>query len=584
MRLFIRHHAATPFAAYIEEILAVEGFLGCETVDVTARPLTPDLLEGPELVIVAHMPLAAAEQEALADYVQAGGRLIALRPPVEMASLFGLESFGATLKRGHYLQFDETCCPPGAYSTDIPLQVHAEADRYRAKEAEIAAWFCYATGARRDLPAATLHAAGKGLAAMLAFDLSHSTVFFHQGLPEQASTGARPDPSGLGQYKPDNHFVGFLDVTRVTLPQADLQQRLLGALVDRMLPAPTPRLWYFPEGEPCLAFLNGDSDGMALADLETCLKIIEPRGGRYTCYVMDEEPVRPQDEAAIRARGHSFGKHVWAGNMPTLEAMAAAVKEQVAGYRRRYGYTPLTNRGHCLIWPGWTEMARFLAEAGVRMDSNFVGMHCGHGYLTGSGLPVKFMDARGALIDLYEQSTQWEDDVALASYAQQLPYAQAVALSLETLRDAWERYHTVVNFNFHPIHTRPEWLNTCAWIAAVADFCQEQRIRMIGGDEWARFNDARRRVQMPGYAADAAARRVRFTLSAPEAVQGLTISLPAVWDGVVLRSATADGNPLPARRIRFHEADRALVWLSLGAGERKAVEVEYAFTNGWMNH
>lgn len=575
MRFFFRRSVANPFSAYIKEILAVEGFLAYDTVDVTARPLTPDLLEGQELVIVAHMPLTAAEQAALADYVQAGGRLIALRPPVEMASVFGVEPFGTTLKRGHYLQFDESGCPPGAYSTDTPLQVHAKADRYRPKGAEVAAWFCYATGARRDLPAATLHAVGQGLAAMLAFDLAHSTLLFHQGLPEQASTGRYPDPSGLGQYKPDNHFVGLLDVTRATLPQADLQQRLLSALVDRMLPAPLPRLWYFPGGEPCLAFLNGDSDGMSLADLETCLEILEPRGGRYTCYVMEEEVLSPSMEATIRARGHSFGKHIWAGNMPTLEAMAAAVQEQIGGYRRRYGYIPLTHRGHCLIWPGWTEMARFLAEAGVRMDSNFVGMHCGHGYLTGSGLPVKFMDAWGGLIDLYEQPTQWEDDVALASYAQRLPYAQAVALSLETLHDARERYHTVVNFNFHPIHTRPEWLNTCEWMTAVAEFCQKQRIRMIGGDEWARFNDARRRVQMSGYSADAAARRVRFTLSAPEAIHGLTLTLPAVWMGAALQSAIADGNPLPAHRIRFHEAERVLLWLNLGAGEKKAVEVKY---------
>jgi hypothetical protein len=575
MRLFLRRNPTIPFATYIQEILAIEGFLGYDVVDLTDRRLTPDLLEGPKLVMVAHMPLEKGEQKALADYVGAGGGLIALRPPAEMAPLFGAESFGTTLKRGHYLQLDEAACPPGAYSTDIPLQVHAEADCYRVKEAEVMAWFCFATGARRDLPAVTLHAGGDGLAAMFAFDLSHSTVFFHQGLPEQASTGGLPDPSGLGQYKPDNHFVGFLDVTRATLPQADLQQRLLGALVDRMLPAPVPRLWYFPEGAPCLAFLNGDSDAMSLADLETCLEIIEARGGYYTCYVMEEGALDPRDEATLRARGHSFGRHIWAGNMPTPETMAAAVQEQIAGYRRRYGYTPLTNRGHCLIWPGWTEMAQFLAEAGVRMDSNFVGMHCGHGYLSGSGLPVKFMDARGSLINLYEQSTQWEDDVALASYAQRLPYTQAVAMSLQTLRDAQERFHTVVNFNFHPIHTRQEWLNTREWITAVAEHCWEQHIPMVSGDAWARFNDARRRVMMSDYAADAPAGRVRWTLMASEPTQGLTLSLPAAWEGATLQSVMADGNLLPLRRIRFHEADRVLAWLNLGAGERKAVEVEY---------
>ncbi len=576
MRVFVRRSETAPFAGYLLEILAMEGFLGHETVDLTGRRLTADLLTGQDLVIVAQMALEREEQAALGDYVRDGGRLLALRPPVEMAPLFGLEARGPELKRGHYMQFDEQSCPGGARSTDVPLQVHAEADVYAAKDAEVAAWFCWGNGARRELPAVTLNGVGEGQAALLAFDLARSTVLFHQGLPEQASTGARPDPGGLGQFKPDALFIGHLDVTRATIPQADLQQRLIGALVDQLLPAPMPRLWYFPHGEPCLAFLNGDSDGMHQGDLDGVLALIEPRGGRYTCYVMDEEPLTPQAEAEIRARGHSFGKHVWVAQMPTVDQMATAVETQIAGYRRRYGYTPLSNRGHCLIWPGWTEMARLLSVAGVRIDSNFVGCHCGHGYLTGSGLPAKFMDERGQMVDLYEQSTQWEDDVAIGEYFEQLSYGRAVSLSLESLREARERYHTVVNFNLHPIHIRPDFLHTGAWIAAVADYCREQRIAMIGGDDWARFNDARRQVRLTGYAADADRRQIRFTLTAGEAIAGLTVTLPAAWNGRRFSGATAGGAGLNHRTRRIHEEERAFLILSLAAGESRTAVASYA--------
>lgn len=580
IRVITRQSESQPLAGYLAEILAVEGFLGYDRVDLTDRPLAGDLLEGQDLVLLAHMLLDAREQEALAGWVRRGGRLIALRPSPEIAPLFGLKAGGVSLKRGHYLQFDAEGCPAGALSTDVPLQVHAEADGYRADGAEVAAWFCWGNGARRQYPAVAVHAAGAGMAAMLAFDLAHSTVLFHQGLPEQASTGPRPDPGGLGQYKPDGHFVGHLDVTRVTIPQADLQQRLLGALVDRMLPAPVPRLCYFPDGEPCLAFLNGDSDGMDRGDLEAVLAEIEPRGGRYTCYVMDEAPLAPDVEQQLRDRGHSFGKHIWAGGMPALDAMAAAVAEQIAGFRERYGYVPFSHRGHCLIWPGWTEMAQYLARAGVRMDANFVGAHCGHGYLTGSGLPVKFMDERGRGIDLYEQSTQWEDDVAIGEYFERLTPEQAIAASLETLREARERYHTVVNFNFHPIHTRGDYLDTTEWIAAVAEFCRDHQIPMIGGDDWVRFNDARRLVTMTDYSADADDRRVRFRLNAPLAVAGLTVALPASWDGEPFAGATAGGAELACRTARVHGAERAFLVLSLAAGESAAVEVRYGVASG----
>ena len=42
---------------YLTEILAVEGFLGLDTVDLTNRPLTGGLLEGMDLVLLASMSL-----------------------------------------------------------------------------------------------------------------------------------------------------------------------------------------------------------------------------------------------------------------------------------------------------------------------------------------------------------------------------------------------------------------------------------------------------------------------------------------------------------------------------------------------
>src|SRR3989442_7924017 len=89
MRALVRRNEAAPLASYIEEILAAEGFLGCETVDVTRRPLTRDLLEGQELVIAAHMPLASAEAEALEDYVRNGGGALPPPPPPAGGPLFG---------------------------------------------------------------------------------------------------------------------------------------------------------------------------------------------------------------------------------------------------------------------------------------------------------------------------------------------------------------------------------------------------------------------------------------------------------------------------------------------------------------
>src|ERR1043166_8236019 len=93
-RVCVRQKSAAPFSGYLTEILAVEGFLGYEAVDLTGRLLTADLLDGQELVLLSQMPLDASEQQALDEYVHRGGRLFALRPPTEMAALFGLKAQG----------------------------------------------------------------------------------------------------------------------------------------------------------------------------------------------------------------------------------------------------------------------------------------------------------------------------------------------------------------------------------------------------------------------------------------------------------------------------------------------------------
>jgi hypothetical protein len=73
---------------------------------------------------------------------------------------------------------------------------------------------------------------------------------------------------------------------------------------------------------------------------------------------------------------------------------------------------------------------------------------------------------------------------------------------------------------------------------------------------------------------------VRFTLTAHDPIAGLTLSLPAPWDGAVLTHATAGSAPLPVRRQSVHEAERAFVTLSLAAEETQTIEVVYKEERG----
>ena len=86
-----------------------------------------------------------------------------------------------------------------------------------------------------------------------------------------------------------------------------------------------------------------------------------------------------------------------------------------------------TARIHRIEWQGWTDAADIEAAYSVAMDINFY--HYGpwlkkpdgtwpHGYITGSGLPMKFVHADGTLTSVYQQLTEMADDHMLAETIQ----------------------------------------------------------------------------------------------------------------------------------------------------------------------
>ena len=86
-----------------------------------------------------------------------------------------------------------------------------------------------------------------GQVAAFAFDLARSVVYTRQGNPDWS--GQERD----GEQPPiirsdDLFFPNWLDFSKVQIPQADEQQRLLANLIEQMNrdQMPLPRFWYFP--------------------------------------------------------------------------------------------------------------------------------------------------------------------------------------------------------------------------------------------------------------------------------------------------------------------------------------------------
>jgi hypothetical protein len=78
------------FAAYVAEILQVEGYNWFALHDLGRQALRAEDLARHQIVVAAHVALSDEVQDQLLAYVRAGGNLIALRPPERLAAALGL--------------------------------------------------------------------------------------------------------------------------------------------------------------------------------------------------------------------------------------------------------------------------------------------------------------------------------------------------------------------------------------------------------------------------------------------------------------------------------------------------------------
>jgi hypothetical protein len=276
---------------------------------------------------------------------------------------------------------------------------------------------------------------------------------------------------------------------------------------------------------------------------------------------------------------------------PTVDEMRAAARRQFDGFRDRYGYQPLSHRGHCCIWVGWVEQARILSENGVRLDSNhYPYTHHQYGFLSGSGRAFRFVDEQGAPLDLWEQPTLMSDDCMLQDKTAIPPFSvdEAIDRSRELIDALADRWHGVYHPCFHPIYMRTDWQYpyTAPWIEAVAAHCRERGVPMVSAEEWAAFLLGRRSVRLlrqeqpvgngrcavPSGAAFGAAVapgttcRERtpcrsFELQASQPVPNLALLLPP---GFV--QASVNGTPVPSRSCFLEGRERQVLICDMPAG------------------
>ena len=426
----------SPFSRYPVEILKAEGWNAYKAMDITE--ITAQKLSEYEIVLLGQMSLSTAQLNLLNDWTEAGGTLIAFRPDAQLSTLMGINPAGSTLSEGYLLI--NTTDGPGMGIVDQTMQFHGTADLYNVNAGTkiLATLFSNATTAT-NYPAVTSRNVGSngGQAIAFTYDLSKSIVYTRQGNPAWAGQ----DRDGETPVRSNDLFFGnagndpqtdWVDLSKVAIPQADEQQRFLTniMLLGNQDKKPLPRFWFLPKGLKAAVVMTGDDHGnggtvgrfnqyLSLSGSNnTPEAVADWLAIRGTSYIYPGTPITNAQVISFKSAGFEIGLHVTTNCQNfTNSSLTSAWQQQ---WQQLSSIIPAlsipqTGRIHCLVWSDWATQAKVQAARGVKLDANYyyypgAWVQNRPGMFTGSGMPMRFADSDGSIIDCYQLATQMTDE------------------------------------------------------------------------------------------------------------------------------------------------------------------------------
>ena len=513
-------------------------------------------LGGYQVAILGEMALSSAQIAMLSDWVAAGGNLIAMRPAAGLAPLLGLNAASGTLADGYFLV--DTRAAPGAGIVGQTMQFHGDASLYTLNGATaVALLYSNATTATGN-PAVTQHSVGSagGQAASFAFDLARSVVLTRQGNP--AWQGQNRDGEA-GPTRSDDMFYGnysldpqpdWVNLDKIAIPQADEAQRLLANLITGMAAdrLPLPRFWYFPRGEKAVVVMTHDDHGSGdIVGRLNSYNTASPTGCsvndwecvRSTTYAYASSQISDAQIGSFKAQGHEFVSHVTTGCADfTPQSLRNDYSRDITAFATTFPSAgpPLTQRTHCIAFSDWDSQPTVQLENGIRLDVNYyfwppAWVQNRPGLFTGSGIPMRFARVDGAMIDVYQATTQMTDESG-----QSYPY------TIDTLLDRAlgpEGYYGAFVNNLHV----DGGANAANAAAATVASAQARGVPIISAGQLLTWLDGRNGSSFANISYAGAT--LTFDVRVGAGANGLTALLPAASGAKTLQALSRAGSAVP---------------------------------------
>ena len=329
------------------------------------------------------------------------------------------------------------------------------------------------------------------------------------------------------------------------VPQADIQMRLFSNLVTLTNAAkrPLPKFWYYPNQNRAQLLMTGDDHSFPVSDALSEINNIASYGGLFSYNLWYPfTTVSNSQVNAWLAAGYTMAIHFndtaevdssgVGGSAASWNGMQSVMSTALSSFATTYPSAPfpVTTRNHFLIWVSndadgtadQVAQAKLFQNNGIQLDTSYSSFPNRWGYMTGSGLPMKFLDpVAGTVIPVYEQATQYEDDVQLLTRQRLfLDWNQSTAQShyQQSLSDSLTKYNTVTTMLLHP----ENWASYGSYAQSALQYAQAHSIPMSTTGNWLTFWQARAAttVSMPSFASNT------LTFTATGSPAGLTLLVP----------------------------------------------------------
>lgn len=550
-------YAANPFGRYYAEILRAEGFNAYYVMDIAN--VTAAILTNYKMVLLGETPLTTDQISMFDTWVSAGGNLIAFKPAKTLAGLYGLTEAAGTTTEGYMAVNTATSIGQGVVADT--LQIHGTADHYTLSGATALGTLYSNATTTTAYPAITRITRGNGQVVIFTFDLARSIVLMRQGNPAWAGQ----EGDGVGGIRAGDMFVGrlgqpnWIDNSKLLIPQADEQMHVLSHAIEQLNASqlPLPRLWYFPNQGKGALIMTGDSEGCGYSCMNAPMVDAASYGGTYTVYMQGTQAT-PAEFDGWMAAGHGVAPHyddTANADNPTVANMTAVYDAMTQAQIAKYGVAPRTARNHWVVWTGWSEQAEIEAAHGIGLDTNYYHWGSwlgGPGYFTGSGLPMRFSDENGHILDIFQATTQLPDETWGAGNIYNV-FKTLVDRSID------QGYYGFLTANFHP--TSYGTFQTAA--RQIMTYANQRSVPIWSAEKALDFLQARNQARTQNLSWNGSLLSFNFNALTPYA--GLTLMLPARANGNNLLSLTRDGTNVSFNIVTVKGYDYALFTASNGA-------------------